>query len=54
VTGYETPEVRGAAERLDAVLLSKPLDLELFERAVRTLIARPRRMSTKLPKVTSR
>lgn len=43
VTGYETLDVREAAQRFDAVLLSKPLDLEVFENAVRTLLVRPHR-----------
>lgn len=43
VTGYDAADVRDAADRLGAVILSKPLDLEELERAVRTLITAPRR-----------
>lgn len=38
VTGMDTPEVREQAERLDAVLLLKPLDLDLLEAHVRDLL----------------
>jgi CheY-like chemotaxis protein len=42
VTGHAAPEAIEAAERLDAVLLLKPLDLDRFETAVRAALARPR------------
>lgn len=43
VTGHDEEHVREAAERLGAVILPKPLDLEELERAVRMLVAAPRR-----------
>jgi len=43
VTADETPRVRDTAAALDAVLLLKPLDLELFEHTVRSLLAVPHR-----------
>jgi hypothetical protein len=43
VTGYETADVRDAAERLGAIVLSKPLDLDEFELAVRSATTTRRR-----------
>lgn len=43
VTGHETREVREAVARLDALLLPKPLDLDRFEHAVRTILTGPKR-----------
>jgi DNA-binding response OmpR family regulator len=40
VTGHDTAEIHDAATRLDAILLPKPLDLDLLESAVRKLLAR--------------
>jgi two-component system chemotaxis response regulator CheY len=42
MTGYETPRVREVADRLGAILLTKPLDLDAFERVVRRLLETPR------------
>lgn len=42
VTGHESPEVEEMADRLGAIVLPKPLDLELFESTVRELLASPR------------
>jgi DNA-binding response OmpR family regulator len=42
VTGLDTTEVADLVERLDAVLLPKPLDLDLFFETARRLVARRR------------
>jgi DNA-binding response OmpR family regulator len=43
MTGHETKEVRDAVAMLDAVLLLKPLDLDVFEATVMELLDRPPR-----------
>lgn len=47
ITGYATSEVRDVALRLGAVILDKPLELDVFERTVRGLLEgrRPARSS---------
>jgi CheY-like chemotaxis protein len=42
VTAHVTSDVQHAVARLDAVLLSKPLELGRFEDAVQLALARPR------------
>lgn len=39
VTAWITPELEDAVARYGGVLLSKPLDLDVFERTVRDLVA---------------
>jgi two-component system chemotaxis response regulator CheY len=41
VTGLDTDEVRETVRRFGAVLLPKPLDLDLFEATVRDLLTQP-------------
>lgn len=38
LTAYETPEAREVVDRFGAVLLLKPLDLDVFETTVRELV----------------
>jgi CheY-like chemotaxis protein len=43
MTAFETSKVREAVAHFDAVLLNKPLDLDVFEQTVAMLLAKPRR-----------
>jgi len=42
VTGHDTPLVRETVSRFGATLLSKPLDLDVFEQTVRRSLEAPR------------
>lgn len=45
VTGFDTEEVDAVAASFDALVLTKPLDLDRFEHEVRNVLARPRHAS---------
>ena len=49
VTGHDTPALRAAVARLGAVLLLKPLDLDILERTVRELLAKSARKPNPRP-----
>jgi CheY-like chemotaxis protein len=54
VTGYESREVRDAAQRLGAVVLPKPIDLAELEQTAGALVEQPRRASARIPKIGRR